>query len=1135
MASEQFSLGPELQGMTPATSNIELGSNPVSQQLCLPPIRDDWDRLFQPMFDEYFNLSPIAVSPVQEDAAPRAEVLADSPVSTFIDQDAPSISIPSSQEQEHSPIISQGFEDSPKTPTFHDDPLNESPGEDSTSQGSSSNMRQLHTPLISLGSGSKDHPIANVIGDPSRSVSTRKQLETDAMWCYFDAFLIQEEGIDFEESFSLVARIEAIRIFAKPTKKHLQAVKWIFLYLNGTINIGLWYSKDTDMSLTAYADADHAGCQDTRRSTSGSAQFLGDKLVSWSSKKQKSTVISSIEAEYIALSGCCSQILWMRSQLTDYGFKFNKIPLYCDNKSAIALCRNNIHALPYCQQTKLDLELVPKDNHLDIRKCNGRIPHGFSPEIPHFSQLLDALALTPCYPAFLITVDVPEGRDFDPLPSKEDTVSFLRDLSHTRVINSLNDVVVDQMHQPWRTFVALINRSLSGKTTGLDKLRLSRAQIIWAMKESKAYKTYLGFATSAVPPKAARKFKKASPSNKDNVPIPEDEEHVKKGKRLKTAAKKSAYKPGTGIVIREPAVETKYKRKEKEKVDVAHGKGIYGSGMVAEDPPSVAKITPPITSEGTGDITGVPDVTKDDSSESESESWGNDEDNNNEEHVSSDEGSEEENEKIVSPLDVPVHHEVPRTQAPTLLSIPVSVIPESSLVFTNFPQSSHTFTPTPILATPTPPPTIETSNPLANLPDFSSVFRFNDRISALEKEVAELKKDPLHTQVTSLVDEHLDTRLGETREEFMNLLSESFTARIKEQVKDQLPQILPQEVSNFAPPVIEKLFHETRDEVTLAKASSQPQSTYEAASTLTEFELKKILLDKIEKSESYLTAPEHRECYDGLKKSYALDQDFFYSYDVYTLKRGRKDKDKDEDPFARSDRGLKRRKTSKDAEPTTDPKKKDSTSGSSKGTKSQPRSSRKSVQSEEPVFEVADSDMPQDQEGDMGDNEDEPRKETASRSDWFKKPTPVQEPTDPDWHVGKTTQEGPPQKWLMTLAASTPTGKSLKDFDELMRTPIDFFAFIMNGLNISNLTQETLLGPAFRLLKGTRKNYAELEYDFEECYKALSEKLDWENPEGGDYPFDLSKPLPLITRGKCQEYQSNSFINNDLKKLQRGI
>nr|GFA36997.1 retrovirus-related Pol polyprotein from transposon TNT 1-94 [Tanacetum cinerariifolium] len=100
-----------------------------------------------------------------------------------------------------------------------------------------------------------------------------------------------------------------------------------------TINWGLLYPKDTAMALTTYADADHAGCQDTRRSTSGSAQFLGDKLVSWSSKKQQRTAISTTEAEYIAMSGCCAQILWMRSELTDYGFDFNKIPLYCDNRT----------------------------------------------------------------------------------------------------------------------------------------------------------------------------------------------------------------------------------------------------------------------------------------------------------------------------------------------------------------------------------------------------------------------------------------------------------------------------------------------------------------------------------------------------------------------------------------------------------------------------------------------------------------------------------------------------------------------------------------------------------------------------------------------------------------------------------
>ncbi|GKE53960.1 retrovirus-related pol polyprotein from transposon TNT 1-94, partial [Tanacetum coccineum] len=99
---------------------------------------------------------------------------------------------------------------------------------------------------------------------------------------------------------------------------------------------------DYPIALTAFADVDHGGCQDTRRSTSGSMQLLGDRIVSWSSKRQKSAAISSTEAEYIALSGCSAQVLWMRSQLTDYGLEFNKIPMYCDNKSAIALCCNNV-------------------------------------------------------------------------------------------------------------------------------------------------------------------------------------------------------------------------------------------------------------------------------------------------------------------------------------------------------------------------------------------------------------------------------------------------------------------------------------------------------------------------------------------------------------------------------------------------------------------------------------------------------------------------------------------------------------------------------------------------------------------------------------------------------------------------
>ncbi|GJY38049.1 hypothetical protein Tco_0424413 [Tanacetum coccineum] len=140
---------------------------------------------------------------------------------------------------------------------------------------------------------------------------------------------------------------------ANPTKKHLHAVKRIFKYLRGTVNRGLWYPKDSSIALIAYADADHVGCQDTRRSASECMQLLGDRLVSWSSKRQKSAVISSTKAEYIALSGCCAQVLWMRSQLTDYGLGFNKIPMYYDNKSAIALCCNNVQ--------------YSRSKHIDIR------------------------------------------------------------------------------------------------------------------------------------------------------------------------------------------------------------------------------------------------------------------------------------------------------------------------------------------------------------------------------------------------------------------------------------------------------------------------------------------------------------------------------------------------------------------------------------------------------------------------------------------------------------------------------------------------------------------------------------------------------------------------------------------------
>nr|GEV96500.1 copia protein [Tanacetum cinerariifolium] len=132
------------------------------------------------------------------------------------------------------------------------------------------------------------------------------------------------------------------RYQAKPTEKHLKEVKRIFCCLWRTVDTGLWYTNDSGFELIGFSDADYAGCKDTFKSTSGGAQFLGEKLVSWSSKKQECTAQSTAEAEYVSLSTCCAQVLWMRTQLTDYGFNFKKIPIYCDSKSAIAISCNMV-------------------------------------------------------------------------------------------------------------------------------------------------------------------------------------------------------------------------------------------------------------------------------------------------------------------------------------------------------------------------------------------------------------------------------------------------------------------------------------------------------------------------------------------------------------------------------------------------------------------------------------------------------------------------------------------------------------------------------------------------------------------------------------------------------------------------
>jgi hypothetical protein len=132
------------------------------------------------------------------------------------------------------------------------------------------------------------------------------------------------------------------RFQANPKEAQLTALKRILRYLVYTPKLGLWYPRGSAFDLIGYSDADWAGCKINRKSTSGTCQFLGRSLVSWASKKQNSVALSTAKAEYIAAGHCCAQLLWMRQTLRDYGYKLTKVPLLCDNESAIRMADNPV-------------------------------------------------------------------------------------------------------------------------------------------------------------------------------------------------------------------------------------------------------------------------------------------------------------------------------------------------------------------------------------------------------------------------------------------------------------------------------------------------------------------------------------------------------------------------------------------------------------------------------------------------------------------------------------------------------------------------------------------------------------------------------------------------------------------------
>nr|GEV95514.1 hypothetical protein [Tanacetum cinerariifolium] len=323
-----------------------------------------------------------------------------------------------------------------------------------------------------------------------------------------------------------------------------------------------------------------------------------------------------------------------------------------------------------------------------------------------------------------------------------------------------------------------------------------------------------------------------------------------------------------------------------------------------------------------------------------------------------------------------------------------------------------------------------------------------------------------------------------------------------------LPNFVKVQVSKILPKIGQTVNEQLEAEV-LTWSSSSSKTSYAVAADHSEMELKKILIEKIEGNKSIHRSNEQRNLYKALVEAYESDKIILDTYgDTITLKRRRDDDaDKDEEPSARSDWGSKRRRKERSQSQQALQRRKLPGALASR---------HKGLNLDKCRQASAD---------------DQPIAEPSQHPEWFsqqkKPPTP-----DRDWNKTLSATHESIQPWISDLAKKT---NSHSSFNELMDTPVDFSAFMMNRLKVDTLTPKLLGGPTYELMKWSCKSLVELEFFLEEVYKATTDQLDWVNPEGQQYPHNLLKPLPLIPNSRGRRViPFDHFINNDLEYLRGG-
>ncbi|GJT39160.1 hypothetical protein Tco_0939025 [Tanacetum coccineum] len=788
-------------------------------------------------------------------------------------------------------------------------------------------------------------------------------------------------------------------------------------------------------------------------------------------------------------------------------------------------------------QIALDDALVAHANRLKISKCNLRLSSDVTSKDATLQVVYDVLKLTPFYKAFQVSADVPEiymqefwasayihnrsvrfkmnnkkhilnldqFRDILQICPKVSNEKFEEPpLGHSGEIRKITDVNVNKLHQPWRSFAAIINKCLSGKTS-YDSLRLSQAQILWGMYNNKkvdyAYLLWEDFiyqienknneeGQSDKPP-TVPKEKKGTETGKGKQKAKEletiSEVVLTEAEQLKIITKRSCKEThsshasgsgadeGTGVSPGVPDApdydsddDISWKSSED---DQDEDKNEDGENVQDDDDD---------TKSGDDELKSQDDQDDDDEAQTKSEDDGDDfihpkltthddettheeetdeddtfdpivhtqshvsslddEDNDNEvegvdvEGEKSDEDAtyvedqgnkadRDTNANLEGRDDVKADVVLPQVQATqeiedthvTLTLVNPDGQQQSSFVSSGFVSNmlnpnqdtgvdaifGHNADATSLIDIPL---------LTLNFPDFGSLFGFDNRLKALEDNFSEFKQTNQYAEALSsipgIVDQYLENKMKEAvdvsvqlksdriqeeaqaeNQQFLDSIDEGMKKVIKEQVKSEVSKITPQ---------IEKLVNKQLESEVLVRSSKEAKTSHVVAANLSELELKKILIDKMEANKSISRSDIQRQLYKALVDAYEADKILLDTYDdTVTIKRPQDRADVDQEPSAGTDRGSKRRRSGKEPESTSAPREKTTTTAGKTTTGS--KTHKQSAPVEETMQSTDVFEAPAHQEFETGVHDEQPEEEVHPLPDWFQQPKRLPSP-DHAWN-----------------------------------------------------------------------------------------------------------------------------------------